>query len=113
MKNVHPRSVWPRWSQRALERCGPTPEKSRSGSSNAGETMLEKDAVFPSQHRREATQEDAQLPALTLPSLGNCISCRQRIRLIGGATTCPTCAVWRRWFVAHRIAKRHLREVSK
>ena len=45
--------------------------------------------------------------------LGNCASCGQRIRLVGGATTCPTCAAWRRWFIAHRIASRYLREADQ
>lgn len=45
--------------------------------------------------------------------LGNCISCGSRIALVGGATTCPTCSAWRRWYSAHRIAAGFMREVSR
>lgn len=45
--------------------------------------------------------------------LGACASCGQHIRLIGGATTCPTCSAWRRWYSAHRLASRYLREVAR
>lgn len=48
-----------------------------------------------------------------MPELGNCANCGQRIRLVGGVTTCPTCAAWRRWYIAHRIASRYLREVTR
>jgi hypothetical protein len=29
--------------------------------------------------------------------LGNCLSCGQRIKLVGDVTTCPSCRAWRRW----------------
>lgn len=45
--------------------------------------------------------------------LGTCANCGQHIRLIGGATTCPTCSAWRRWYSAHRLASRYLREVAR
>ena len=45
--------------------------------------------------------------------LGNCANCGIRIRLVGGATTCPTCSAWRRWYIAHRLASRYLREVAR
>lgn len=48
-----------------------------------------------------------------MPALGSCINCGQHIRLVGGATQCPTCSAWRRWFIAHRIASRYLREATK
>ncbi|MCO5106649.1 MAG: hypothetical protein M9907_06175 [Burkholderiaceae bacterium] len=48
-----------------------------------------------------------------LPDLGNCAGCGARIRLIGRATICPTCSAWRRWYIAHRIASRYLREVAR
>ncbi|MBX3704613.1 MAG: hypothetical protein KF822_12630 [Steroidobacteraceae bacterium] len=48
-----------------------------------------------------------------LADLGNCANCGQHIRLTGGATTCPTCTAWRRWYVAHRIASRLLREAMR
>lgn len=48
-----------------------------------------------------------------VPPIGNCINCGQHIRLTGGATTCPTCTAWRRWYVAHRIASRLLREAMR
>lgn len=54
--------------------------------------------------------DDIIPPALPL---GNCISCGQRIRLDGGATTCRTCAAWRRWAAAHRIASAALREAMR
>lgn len=44
---------------------------------------------------------------------GNCLSCGSRIRLMAGATTCPTCSAWRRWYSAHRIASGALREVER
>lgn len=47
------------------------------------------------------------------PDFGACIHCGQHIRLTSGATTCPTCSAWRRWFSAHRIASRALREVPR
>lgn len=46
------------------------------------------------------------------PNVGNCILCGQHIKLVGGATTCPTCAAWRRWYSARRIAARALREAQ-
>lgn len=45
--------------------------------------------------------------------LGNCVNCGQRIKLVGGMTTCPTCSAWRRWYVAHRLASRYLREATR
>lgn len=45
--------------------------------------------------------------------LGACANCGIRIRLTGGITTCPTCTAWRRWYVAHRIASRYLREAMR
>lgn len=61
---------------------------------------------------REAAQED-QLAACIIPPLGACINCGQHIRLVAGVTTCRTCAAWRRWYSAHRIASRYLREVQR
>lgn len=48
-----------------------------------------------------------------LPALGTCIACGAHIRLTAASTTCPTCSAWRRWYVAHRIASRYLREVAR
>lgn len=59
----------------------------------------------------EGTDDDEIIPLA--PRLGNCINCGQYIRLVGGATTCPTCSAWRRWYSAHRIASRYLREVPR
>lgn len=38
-------------------------------------------------------------------NLGNCLACGGRLRLVVGATSCPTCSAWRRWASAHRIAR--------
>ena len=48
-----------------------------------------------------------------LPPLGCCINCRIRIDVTAGTLRCPTCAAWRRWYSAHRIASQALREVSQ
>lgn len=48
------------------------------------------------------------LRPLQMPVLGSCASCGQRIKLVGGATQGQTCSAWRRWYIAHRIASRHL-----
>lgn len=62
---------------------------------------------------REAAQEDQCNGILALQGwLGNCANCGAHVRLIGGATTCPTCAAWRRWYSAHRVAAQALREVA-
>lgn len=53
------------------------------------------------------------LQSRQIPVLGNCISCGTRIKLVGGATQCPTCSAWRRWYIAHRIASRYLRGVPR
>lgn len=45
--------------------------------------------------------------------LGACVNCGQRIKLLGGVTTCPTCSAWRRWYSAHRLASRYLREAAR
>ena len=62
----------------------------------------------------DASREAAQVNQRTriIPPLGNCINCGQHIRLTGGVTTCATCKAWLRWYSAHRIASRYLREVS-
>ncbi len=61
-----------------------------------------------------ADRGDAGKQAVTpFLRLGNCANCGQRIRLVGGVTTCPTCAAWRRWYIAHRIASRYLREATR
>ena len=73
--------------------------------------MPDKRKAAPDWHQ-EAAQED-QLAARIIPPLGNCINCGQHIRLTAGVTTCPTCAAWRRWYSAHRIASRYLREVQR
>ena len=76
--------------------------------------MDEKERAAPVQHR-EAAQEVLLRPAIISPAqnLGNCISCGSRIALVGGATACPTCSAWRRWYSAARIASGYLREVSQ
>lgn len=48
-----------------------------------------------------------------LPNLGNCASCGSHIRLVGGATTCPTCSAWYRWYSSFRLASKFLREVPR
>ena len=52
------------------------------------------------------TQDDSAIIRLA-QKIGNCINCGQRIRLIGGITTCAT---WMRWFSSFRIASQALRE---
>lgn len=48
------------------------------------------------------------------PPLGRCVNCKQTITLTGPATPlCTTCRAWRRWYVAHRIASRYLREATR
>jgi len=47
------------------------------------------------------------------PQLGSCIGCGTKISLAGGATTCLTCAAWRRWYSSHRVASLGLREVTR
>jgi len=61
----------------------------------------------------DRTARNDQLAGPIIPPLGNCINCGQHIRLTAGVTTCPTCAAWRRWYSAHRIASRYLREVAR
>ena len=76
--------------------------------------MAEKERAAP-EGDREAAPEVLLRPAIIPPAqiLGKCISCGSRINLVGGATTCPTCAAWRRWYSAHRIASGYMREVSQ
>lgn len=63
---------------------------------------------------RKAAQEDQRERILALQhSLGNCASCGVHIRLVGGATTCPTCAAWHRWYSSFRLASKYLREVPR
>lgn len=45
--------------------------------------------------------------------LGNCASCGIRIDVTAGSLRCPTCAAWRRWFSAHRLASQELREARE
>lgn len=52
-------------------------------------------------------------PAKPGQTFGTCIACGQHIRVDTGATRCQQCAAWRRWFIAHRIASRYLREVKR
>lgn len=61
---------------------------------------------------REAAQEVHQRTRI-IPFLGACINCHTRIELVGGATSCPTCSAWRRWYSAARIASGYLREGSR
>lgn len=83
---------------RPAERCGGRGQAPGA----AGQTRDDADILA----ERDAGSKQA-------PDLGNCIHCGQHIRLVGGATTCPTCAAWRRWYVAHRIASGYLREVGR
>ncbi len=59
--------------------------------------------------------EDRERKAIIppMPDLGNCANCGAHVRLIGGTTTCPTCAAWHRWYSAHRIASQALRGVTR
>lgn len=57
----------------------------------------------PDRAAEEERRADILPPAL---ELGNCVACRGRLQLVGGATSCPTCSAWRRWASAHRIACR-------
>lgn len=53
----------------------------------------------------QAAQRQQRARILTdLRQLGNCAYCGTRLQLVGGSTNCPTCAAWRRWARAHRIA---------
>ena len=45
--------------------------------------------------------------------LGNCVGCAVRIDPRGGTLRCPTCAAWRRWYSAHRVASQALREIAR
>ncbi len=44
---------------------------------------------------------------------GACIGCGIRIAPSNTTLRCPTCAAWRRWFSAHRIASAALREATR
>lgn len=43
---------------------------------------------------------------------GTCIGCGIRIAPSSTTLRCATCAAWRRWFSAHRIASAALREAA-
>lgn len=44
---------------------------------------------------------------------GACIGCGIRIAPSSTTVRCATCAAWRRWFSAHRIASAALREATQ
>ena len=54
-------------------------------------------------------------PTIFAPAqpLGNCIGCGIRIDVRAGTLRCPTCAAWRRWYSAHRLASQALQEVRR
>lgn len=56
-----------------------------------------------------ADQDDARKQ----PDFGACIGCGIRVAPSSTTLHCPTCAAWRRWFVAHRLASRYLREATR
>lgn len=63
---------------------------------------------------REATQENQRTRIFAShQSVGNCSSCGTRIRLLRGVSTCSTCSAWSRWYSAHRLASRYLREAAR
>jgi len=65
-------------------------------------------------HTRRAAEEEQTAAIIRLaPRIGNCINCGQHIRLTGGATTCPTCRAWQRWYSAFRVASAALREAQR
>ena len=45
--------------------------------------------------------------------LGNCAGCGIRIDVRAGTMRCATCAAWRRWYSAHRVASQALREIAR
>lgn len=54
----------------------------------------------------EAAEEEQRAEILPREiNLGNCLACGGRLRLVVGATSCPTCSAWRRWAEAHRIGR--------
>ena len=48
-----------------------------------------------------------------LQPAGRCINCQMRIEPRAGALRCSTCAAWRRWWSAHRIASQALQEATR
>lgn len=76
--------------------------------------MAEKRTAARDASREAAPSENTSAAIFAIASrIGNCIACGQHIRLTAGVTTCPTCAAWRRWYSAHRIASRYLREIPR
>lgn len=61
-------------------------------------------------YQRTEIVADAERPRKQ--DFGACIGCGIRIAPSSGTLRCPTCAAWRRWFSAHRIASRALREAT-
>lgn len=62
---------------------------------------------------REAAQEDQRTRIFTLPAkLRNCYGCGAQMPSRPGASHCPTCAAWRRWYAAHRAASQAPREAT-
>lgn len=68
---------------------------------------------------REAAQEDQQRIEIVADTegarkhYGACIGCGIRIAPSSTTLRCATCAAWRRWFSAHRIASRALRGATR
>lgn len=46
------------------------------------------------------------------PNVGRCINCGHHIR-VTVSSTCGTCRAWHRWYSAHRLATRYLREATR
>lgn len=79
--------------------------------------MPKKERAAPTANRKAAPQTqrtgivaDPEQPRKQ--DFGACIGCGIRIAPSSTTLRCPTCAAWRRWFSAHRIASRALREAT-
>ena len=76
--------------------------------------MREKRTAAPDGNREAAPYENTGATILALAGrLGNCAACGCHIRLTRGATTCPTCSAWARWYRLHLAASAALKEAAR
>ena len=61
----------------------------------------------------EPAAEEANQDIAIFPHPGRCANCKQRIRLLGEPTGCPSCEAWRRWYQVTTMTAAALRRAGQ
>lgn len=75
--------------------------------------MPETNRAAPDSNRGAAPKDQRARIFSFPPVMGNCASRGIQIDLRGCAPNCRTCSAWHRWYSAHRLASRYLKETAR